>query len=66
LRELQKAFYECLEGTIRREEGVAEWEAIGADLRFTPLPDVHFVSDVQFDNMPKAKAASTPPPAPWR
>ena len=37
-------------------EGVAEWEAVGADLRFTPLPDVHFVSDVQFDNMPKANA----------
>ena len=37
-------------------ESVAEWEAIGADLRFTPLPDVHFVSDVQFDSMPKANA----------
>ena len=37
-------------------EGVAEWEAVGADLRFTPLPDVHFVSGVQFDNMPKANA----------
>ena len=37
-------------------EGVAVVEAIGADLRFTPLPDVHFVSDVQFDNMPKANA----------
>ena len=37
-------------------EGVAEWEAVGADLRFTPLPDVHFVSNVQFDSMPKANA----------
>lgn len=36
------------------EKGNTTWDAVGGDLRFIPLPDVHFVANVKFDSMPKA------------
>ena len=36
------------------EASDASWDDVGGDLRFTPLPEVHFTTDAQFDNTPKA------------
>ncbi|MCL2728047.1 MAG: FtsX-like permease family protein [Bacteroidales bacterium] len=31
-----------------------DWDESGFDMRFTPLPDIHYVTDVTFDSTPKA------------
>ena len=36
------------------EGGNTSWDAVDGDLRFTPLHEVHFTTDAQFDNTPKA------------
>ena len=36
----------------------ADWDEVGFSLRFTALPDIHYVTDVRYDRAPKASKST--------